>query len=113
VSLILGIVGLAASVMFASFIPALICLTISLIGTIAARSLFFAIPQSYLAGAATAGGLAFINCIGSLGGFVGPYLVGWLKDTTGSYNTGMLGMAAIVGIAAVLTIILKAMSASK
>jgi ACS family tartrate transporter-like MFS transporter len=110
VSLVLGITGLALSVAFTSFLPALICLTVSLIGTIAARSLFFAIPQSYLSGAATAGGLAFINCIGSLGGFVGPYLVGWLKDATGSYNAGMLGMAGIVVISAVLTIVLKTTS---
>ena len=66
-------------------------LLVSLIGTIVARPLFFAILQSYLSGEATAGGLAFIDCIGSLGGFVGPYLVEWLKDATGSYQSGMGG----------------------
>ena len=55
--------------------------------------MFFTIPQPSLTGAAAAGRLAFIN---SVGGFVGPFLVGYLKDATGSYSAGMLGMAAIL-----------------
>jgi hypothetical protein len=39
-------------------------------------------------GAAAAGGLAFINSVGSLGGYVGPWMVGVLKDVTGSFETG-------------------------
>ncbi|WP_375456323.1 MFS transporter [uncultured Methylobacterium sp.] len=95
-ALILGTIGLAASTLFDAMIPALICLTLALIGTISARTVFYTIPQSFLTGAAAAGGLAFINAVGAFGGFVGPYLVGYLKDATGSYNAGMLGMAAIL-----------------
>jgi nitrate/nitrite transporter NarK len=95
-ALVLSAVGLAASTLFDAMIPALICLTLALIGTISARTVFYTIPQSFLTGAAAAGGLAFINSVGAFGGFVGPYLVGYLKDATGSYNAGMLGMAAIL-----------------
>ena len=37
----------------------------------------------FLTGSAAAGGIAFINSIGNLGGFVGPYAIGWIKDATG------------------------------
>ena len=106
-ALILGAAGLALSVMFTSLIPALICLTIALIGTISARTVFYTIPQSFLTGAAAAGGLAFINSVGAFGGFVGPYMVGSLKDATGSFNAGMLGMAAILLVATALAGSLK------
>jgi MFS transporter, ACS family, tartrate transporter len=110
-ALILSAAGLAASVLFSSVVPALICLTFALIGTISARTVFYTIPQSFLTGAAAAGGLAFINSVGAFGGFVGPYLVGYLKDATGSFDAGMLGMAAIllvsVFIAAALKLVIK------
>lgn len=110
-ALVLSAVGLATSTLFDAMIPALICLTLALIGTISARTVFYTIPQSFLTGAAAAGGLAFINSVGAFGGFVGPYLVGYLKDATGSFNAGMLGMAAIllvsVFIAGCLKLVIK------
>jgi MFS family permease len=108
-ALILGAAGLALSVLFTSLVPALICLTLALVGTISARTVFYTIPQSFLTGAAAAGGLAFINSIGAFGGFVGPYLVGFLKDATGSFNAGMLGMAVILLVATALAASLKSL----
>jgi MFS transporter, ACS family, tartrate transporter len=98
-ALILGAFGLALSVVFNSLIPALACLTLALIGTISARTVFFTIPQGFLTGAAAAGGIAFINSVGAFGGFVGPYMVGFLKDATGSFDAGMIGMAVILIVA--------------
>ena len=94
-----GVVGLVLSVMVTSLVPALVGLTLALIGTISARTVFYTIPQTFLTGAAAAGGLAFINSVGAAGGFVGPFMVGWLKDATGSYDAGMLGMAFILVLA--------------
>jgi nitrate/nitrite transporter NarK len=70
------------------------------------RGRFWVTPK---AGAAAAGGIAFINGVGNLGGMVGPIIVGWLKDVTGSYKAGMLAMAAALAIAALLTLSLKLM----
>jgi nitrate/nitrite transporter NarK len=67
----------------------------------------YTIPQSFLTGPAAAGGLAFINSVGAFGGFVGPYLVGILKDATGSFNAGMLGMAVILMVATAMAWSLK------
>jgi ACS family tartrate transporter-like MFS transporter len=51
--------------------------------------------------------LAFINSIGTAGGFAGPFLMGWLKDFTGSFTTGLLAMAGILLIATLLAWSLK------
>ena len=73
--------------------------------------MFYTIPQGFLTGAAAAGGIAFINSVGAFGGFVGPYMVGFLKDATGSFNAGMLGMSAILvlatGVAAMLQLVIR------
>ena len=103
IALACGAVGLILSIVSSSLVPALAGLTIALVGTISARTVFYTIPQSFLTGAAAAGGLAFINSVGAAGGFVGPFMVGWLKDATGSYSAGMLGMAAVLGVSLVLT----------
>jgi ACS family tartrate transporter-like MFS transporter len=63
---------------------------------------FWAMPSMFLTGAAAAGGIAFINAFGNIGGAVGPALVGWLKDVTGSYAGGLYGLAAFTGISAVI-----------
>ena len=42
-----------------------------------------------------------------MGGFVGPFLVGWIKDTTGSFMLGLLAMAVLLAIATVLSACLK------
>jgi MFS family permease len=110
-ALILGAVGLSLSIVFNSLVPALAALTLALVGTISARTVFYTIPQSFLTGAAAAGGIAFINSVGAFGGFVGPYMVGFLKDATGSFDAGMIGMALILiagtGVAWALKLVIK------
>ena len=78
-------------------------LTLALIGVTAARGIFWAIPPRILGGAGAAGGIAFINCVGTFGGFVGPWLMGVLKDATGAFVTGILAMAAIMVATTVLS----------
>lgn len=74
-------------------------LTIALCGAFGAFSPFWSIPPSFLTGAAAGGAIAMINSIGNLGGFFGPYLVGFLKDFTGSFNAAIvfLGISMILG----------------
>jgi ACS family tartrate transporter-like MFS transporter len=79
---------------------ALLCLN-------AARAVFWAIPSFYLTGAAAAGGLALISSIGTLGGFIGPAVIGWLKDMTGSFTSGLMAMAGFLALASLLAIWLR------
>jgi nitrate/nitrite transporter NarK len=81
-----------------SIILSFVFLTIALCGAFGAYSPFWAIPPSFLTGAAAGGAIALINSIGNLGGFFGPYIVGYIKDTTGSFNISMifLGISMIL-----------------
>ena len=65
-------------------------LMIALCGAFGAFSPFWSIPPSFLTGAAAGGAIAMINSIGNLGGFFGPYVVGYLKDMTGSFHTAII-----------------------
>jgi MFS transporter, ACS family, tartrate transporter len=65
---------------------------------------FWALPSMLLTGTAAAGGLAWINSIGNVGGALGPAIVGWLKDTTGSYAGGLYGLAMFTGIATLIAL---------
>ncbi len=104
---VLGAAGMACVAVLHDFWPALIGITVAVIGVTTARAVFWSIPTRFLTGAAAAGGFAFINSVGTFGGFVGPFLMGWLKDLTGSFSIGILGMAAILLISALLTGSLK------
>jgi MFS transporter, ACS family, tartrate transporter len=97
----LATVGLAASVVFSELVPSLIALTVALLGITAARTIFWTIPPRFLVGTAAAGGIAFINSVGILGGFFGPYLMGWLRELTGSFSAGLMMMAGVLLITSV------------
>jgi len=104
----LAAVGLVVSVLLTGSLAfALTGLTLALIGVTSARAIFWTIPTRFLAGAGAAGGLAFINSIGTAGGFAGPALMGWLKDVTGSFQNGLLVMAGIMLVATLLAASLK------
>jgi ACS family tartrate transporter-like MFS transporter len=52
-------------------------------------------------------GIATINSIGNLGGFVGPAMIGWIKDLTGSFQGGLSFVVGLLVISAVLTLVLS------
>jgi len=62
------------------------------------------LPQSFLGGTAAAAGIALVNSIGNLGGFAGPYLMGWLKQSSGGYGLGLAALAAGLIVTAVLVL---------
>ena len=72
----LAVIGLSASVPSAELVPRLLALTVALLGVSPARMIFWTIPPRFLAGTGAAGGIAFINSVGILGGFFGPLLMG-------------------------------------
>jgi ACS family tartrate transporter-like MFS transporter len=99
--------GLVISIVSHSFIISMIGMAVALIGITSARAIFWTIPTRFLTGMAAAGGLAFINSIGTLGGFIGPSIMGWFKDRTGSFSTGLLAVSGFLLLATVLSISLK------
>lgn len=81
-----------------------VALALVAIGVCSTLAPFWAIPPTFLAGTAAAGGIALINAVGNLGGVFGPYAVGWALEVTGSYAGGMAILAASMTIAAVLVL---------
>ena len=63
---------------------------------------FFAMPAMFLSGASLAAGFAWINSIGNLGGFFGPWWIGVMKDATGSFAGGLFGLALLSFLAALV-----------
>lgn len=104
---LLGGVGLLAPILSGSLTLALIGFSVALIGVSAARAIFWTVPTRFLTGVAAAGGLAFINSIATVGGFVGPYMMGWLKEFSGSYVFGLAAVAAIMVASTVASMSLK------
>ncbi len=82
---------------------------ISTVGIYCFPVIFWALPNQFLSEATAAVGLAIINSVGNLGGFLGPYAVGFLKDATGSTNAGMYFLAsfAVMGTLSVLAVRVK------
>jgi len=104
---LLGGLGLLAPIVSGSATLAVIGFSLALIGVTAARAIFWTIPTRFLTGVAAAGGLAFINSIATVGGFVGPSMMGWLKEFSGSYVVGLSAVAAIMVAATLAALSLK------
>ena len=86
-------------------ILALCALTLAAAGILAAFPVFWSIPAAFLTGTAAAGGIALINSIGNLAGFVAPYLIGSLKTSTGSVASGLYFVAALELGATILVLV--------
>lgn len=82
-------------------------MTIATVGIYAAYVVFWSIPTAYLKGTAAAGGIALINSIGLLGGWVSPSLIGWLKQATGTMESGLIAMALILFAGSVSVLLLR------
>jgi ACS family tartrate transporter-like MFS transporter len=81
---------------------ALVGMSIAAMGFYGSKGPFFAMPPMFLSGAGLAAGIAWINSLGNLGGFFGPWYVGVMKDLTGSYSGGLYGLALLGLIAAIV-----------
>jgi len=101
----------AGALVLSTFVPqvplwALVTLTVATVGILTGLAQFWVLPPAFLGGAAAAAGIALINSVGNLAGFASPFIVGWIKDATGSTNIGLYVIAAslVVGASIVLAI---------
>ncbi|GGY92439.1 MFS transporter [Pseudoduganella plicata] len=102
-----GALGLLASVAYAdNTVVALAALSLATAGILTTFPIFWSLPTALLGGTAAAAGIALINSVGNLAGFASPYLVGAIRDATGSTAAGMLVLAGslVAGAIAVLTV---------
>jgi len=113
VTAMLGAGFLAVAAYSTSFPAALFSITLATAAVFASYTVFWAIPQEHLKGTAAAGGIAFINSIGLFGGFFSPTIIGWTKVATGSLRAGLLVIATLLAIGAILLAARRSEAASE
>ena len=103
---IVGAIGLIGAGLTTNPIVSIVALSFAASGIYGLLPSFWTLPPTYLKGKAVAAAFATVNSLGALGGFVGPYIVGWAKETTGSFSLGLilLGCGALIHAAAVLVL---------
>jgi MFS transporter, ACS family, tartrate transporter len=102
----LASLGLVLAGFVCTVLAVLLALTLVNIGISSAKPPLWSMPTMFLSGSAAAAGIATINSIGNLGGFVGPAMIGWIKDLTGRFQGGLFFVAALLVLSAVLTLVL-------
>jgi sugar phosphate permease len=85
----------------------LLFLTLAAIGTYAPMSVWWSYPTTFLSGSAAAGAIGLVNSVGNLGGFLGPWLTGWVRQTTGSFAGALLYLALSLSLAGLLILTLR------
>jgi ACS family tartrate transporter-like MFS transporter len=98
-----GALGLAFAGWSGASYWALLGMSAATVGIYGSRAAFWPMPSLFLTGTAAAGAIAMINAVGNLGGYVGPFVVGWIKDSTQSFGAGLYFLAACSLMAAVIT----------
>jgi MFS transporter, ACS family, tartrate transporter len=107
VAAFIATVGLVLTGATASPVVEMTALTLTALGIYSTLATFWSLPTAFLSGTAAAAGIALINSVGNLGGFVGPYVVGFLSDSTGSFYAGLLLLAALILVAGLLALAVR------
>ncbi|WP_431917864.1 MFS transporter [Amycolatopsis tucumanensis] len=106
--MIVGGVAIPVALYLGNPYAAMVAVTICAVGVCAALPTFWALPSTFLSGAAAAGGIALINSLGNISGFAAPYVTGWLRDLTGSQRTGLWVVGACMVAGALVALVLGA-----
>jgi D-galactonate transporter len=103
VALMMTAAGLLAAGLLHGSLMGVAFMAVAAIGIYGAKPPFWPLPSTFLAGRTAAAGIALINAIGNLGGFVGPYVIGWIRDSTQSFEAGLYFLAVLTLLGAVVT----------
>lgn len=105
---LLGFASLMASAYASTPTLALVFVTIAAMGIWGALGIYWSVPAALLSGKAAAVGIAFINTVSVIGGFIGPFWVGWIRDATGDFKVALISLSSFALMAAVLSALLPA-----
>ncbi len=104
---VVGTIALVVAAYTGSFVIMMVSISVALMAADSMYGPFWALPTTMLPSAISAMSIAFINSLGNLGGFAGPYFIGLLKTSSGGYRQGLLAVAAILGVTACVAITLR------
>jgi ACS family tartrate transporter-like MFS transporter len=102
-SLALITIGLGFAGLLGGTFASILMICVGAIGIMGAKGPFWPIPSAYLSGAGAAAGIALINSLGNLGGFFGPYVVGWGRQATGNFSGGLYALAILTFLGIIVT----------
>lgn len=106
--LLIGGAAIPVALYLQSPFTTMIAVTICCVAICSALPTFWPLPQTFLAGAAAAAGIALINSLGNSAGFFAPYITGWLAELTGTQNAGMWVVGGTMAAAGIVVLLLKA-----
>jgi ACS family tartrate transporter-like MFS transporter len=100
-------VALAGAAYSRSVGPSIFTISIATLATFSMMGPFWAIPTGLLSGAEAVVGIAFINSVGNLGGFFGPYVIGWVRSVTSTFRGGLLVVGAAVAMSGAVILLVR------
>jgi MFS family permease len=110
--LLLSAIGFGWAGMAHSLVAALCAFSLAAMGWWSIMGPFWALPTRVLGGRGAAGGVAIITMVGGVGGFIGPYLTGRLRDLTHSFADGLFAIGALAVLAAALSLFMRQKAAA-
>ncbi|HTH62906.1 MAG TPA: MFS transporter [Paraburkholderia sp.] len=111
IALVIAAAGIGAAAGLSNPVLKMAALSIAGFGIFGCLPVIWTLPAAFLSGAAAAGGIAAVNSLGNLSGFFGPFVMGWIKDSTGSFSLGLLTLAAAGLVGAIAALLLHHNSA--
>jgi ACS family tartrate transporter-like MFS transporter len=99
--------GFIATAFVHGIVPSILLLSIAMLGLASMFGPFWTLATSFVSGTAAAAGIALINSVGNIGGFVGPYLLGYIKDRTRSFGTGLILIGTTVIVGGILVLLVQ------
>lgn len=103
----IGAIGMAVGTVVNNPILSFVCTCITCAGVYIGMGVWWSVPTTFLTGPAAAGATGLINSSGNLGGWVGPYLVGFIQTSTGSYTGAYLYLAFSLVVSGIIMLTLK------
>jgi MFS transporter, ACS family, tartrate transporter len=102
-----GALALTGAAYSTSVGPSVLAISIAVLGVFSMMGPFWAMPTSLLSGTAAAAGIALINSVGNLGGFVGPYVIGLVRTSTGQFKGGLLLVSAALATSGAVALMVR------
>jgi len=107
IPLAIAAIGLGACAFIENPVINFAFVTLAAIGLYGPFGVWWSYPTTFLSGVAAAGAVGLINSVGNLGGYTGPYLIGFLKETTGSFELSWIIISAMVLVSGIMMLTLK------
>jgi ACS family tartrate transporter-like MFS transporter len=107
IPLLLLAVSLSVAPFASALLPVVLLLCVAVTATYIVKGPFWALTTEWMSAGVAAAAIAQVNAIGNIGGFVGSYLLGVIKDATGSYSLGLLPLAALSGAGCIMVLALS------